>query len=206
MNYGAEPQGLRERKKLKARRELERVALELFERKGFDETTIREIADAADMSPRTFFRYFRSKEEVIFAHASEDTEALRACLAAQPPTEGAYESVRRACIDWADHLQEGKEQIVARARLTARTGALRRRAAEIQDHAAAAIADDLSRRRAPADDASAALVASVCLQTLTVAVAQWRRGNFDRPLREYVSDSFRNLEREIRLAVPLTGN
>jgi AcrR family transcriptional regulator len=62
--------GLRERKKAATRRALIDAAADLFQRKGFAETTIAEIAEAADVSTRTFFGYFASKEEILFA----DTE------------------------------------------------------------------------------------------------------------------------------------
>lgn len=57
--------GLRERKKLRTRRTLQNEALRLFESKGYDATTIEEIAAAAEMSPRTFSRHFRAKEDVV---------------------------------------------------------------------------------------------------------------------------------------------
>jgi len=203
MNQSSEPKGLRERKKLKARRELERVALELFQGKGFDQTTIREIADAADMSPRTFFRYFSSKEEVVFARSFDDIEALKVRLRSRPEAEPPYESVRHACIDWADRLQEGREDIAARVRVTAGAGALRRRAAQLREDTARAIAKELAERPSQSNGSRNALVASVCVQTMMVALIEWSGAGLDRPLRAFVRDCFDLLEREIRSATPV---
>jgi AcrR family transcriptional regulator len=203
MKENSEPRGLRERKKLKARRELERVALELFSGKGFDQTTIREIADAADMSPRTFFRYFSSKEEVIFARASDDIEALRLRVRSRPEGEPPYESARHAFIEWADRLQDSREDIAARVRVTADAGALRRRAAQLRDDVARAVAKELSERQSHSDGTRNALVASVCVEAMTVALVLWSGADPHRPLRAFVRDCFDHLEREIRSASPV---
>lgn len=82
----AEP-GLRERKKQRTRRALAQAALDLFAEKGYDETTIGEIAAAADVSPRTFFSYFPSKEDVLFADTAERVGIARQVLARRKPDD-----------------------------------------------------------------------------------------------------------------------
>lgn len=67
--------GLRERKRRQTRRELIRAAMRLFEGKGYEETTVAEIASAAGVSTKTFFNYFASKDEVLFPHLSRRIEA-----------------------------------------------------------------------------------------------------------------------------------
>src|ERR1700724_2515491 len=61
----SQPMSLRERKKRQAQAVIEEAALRLFQQQGYEHTSIQDIADAVKMSPRTFFRYFASKEEVI---------------------------------------------------------------------------------------------------------------------------------------------
>jgi len=72
--------GLRERKKQHTRETIERVALELFAERGYDETTLAEIAEAADVSPRTIFSYFQSKEDILFCTESGYVEEVREAL------------------------------------------------------------------------------------------------------------------------------
>ncbi|MEO3871541.1 helix-turn-helix domain-containing protein [Nonomuraea sp. B12E4] len=79
--------GLRERKKQRTRRALIEAALRLFEEKGFEETTLAEIAAAADVSTRTFFSYFAAKEDVLFYDTGSRIELAMSLLAGRAPEE-----------------------------------------------------------------------------------------------------------------------
>lgn len=91
--------GLRERKKLRTRATLIEAAAELCLRQGFDNTTVDQIAAAADVSPRTFSRYFPTKEAVIAAMTGDVDRYLADALAEQPADITEYEALLRA------HLQ-----------------------------------------------------------------------------------------------------
>jgi AcrR family transcriptional regulator len=88
-------EGLRERKKKRTRRALVEAALRLFDERGYDETTIADITTAADVSTRTFFSYFRSKDDVLFADTDERLELLWAGLAERAPDERPVDALRR---------------------------------------------------------------------------------------------------------------
>jgi AcrR family transcriptional regulator len=111
MNTASRP-GLRERKKRRTRDALLRAALELFTTKGYEQTTVDEIAEAVDVSQRTFFRYFAGKEEAAFA-VQDMTEAhFVQALRERPPHEAPLEALRRAVLEGWDTIGEAIEEVV----------------------------------------------------------------------------------------------
>jgi AcrR family transcriptional regulator len=96
--------GLRERKKLQTRRAIAAAALRLFAERGYEETTIADIAQAADVSPRTFFSYFPSKEDVVFAEIDERLAEVREGVAHRPPGETPLESMRRIVFEMIEAI------------------------------------------------------------------------------------------------------
>ncbi|GAA2845809.1 hypothetical protein GCM10010517_02330 [Streptosporangium fragile] len=88
--------GLRERKKLRTRHALIAAALQLFLEKGYEETTVSEIATAADVSTRTFFSYFASKEDVVFHNSREGLDRGLEVIAGRRPGERAIDLLGRA--------------------------------------------------------------------------------------------------------------
>jgi AcrR family transcriptional regulator len=108
----APPPGLRERKKRRTRDALLRAALELFTERGYERTTVDDIAAAVDVSQRTFFRYFASKEEAAFfvgrLAESRFVEAVRE----RPPEEAPLDALRRALVESWDGIGEAIERLV----------------------------------------------------------------------------------------------
>ncbi|MER7546979.1 TetR family transcriptional regulator [Actinomadura sp.] len=105
---GPQPPGRRERKKQRTREALIDAAFTLFAEKGFDATTVEEIADAVDVSSRTFFRYFASKEDVALTFQEEQVRAVTEMLAARPPDEPIMTALRRTVVEIARACEAGE--------------------------------------------------------------------------------------------------
>jgi AcrR family transcriptional regulator len=97
---------LRERKKLATRRALQRVALGLVAERGYAGVTVEDIAEAANVSPRTFFNYFPSKDAALFAADPERTEDLRRRLVAEPASKTPLEALRTVMVEELRRLSE----------------------------------------------------------------------------------------------------
>lgn len=114
--------GLREQKKQRTRDDLVAVAIELFEERGFDAVTVEEIAAAAMVSSRTFFRYFGSKEAVLFSDHDEMLDVLREAIRSQPADAPPLAVLRNAAHQLARYSADHRELQLRRARL-AQSGA-----------------------------------------------------------------------------------
>jgi AcrR family transcriptional regulator len=136
--------GLRERKKRETRDALTRAALELFAERGYDETTLAEIAEAAGVSTRTIFAYFPSKEDILFSTIEAMRDALACALAERPAGTDALAALREFILSSAHQKTELDYKL---GRLCAADPTLsshkRARIAQLQEVLAAAIADDL---------------------------------------------------------------
>src|ERR671914_32480 len=115
--------GLRERKKLRTRAQLTDAAFRLFTERGFDGTTIEDIVEQVEVSPRTFFRYFDSKEDVVIGFFDEMGQELRAMLAARPADEPPFTAVRHALGALVDRYTAESHRVLAAKRLAHETQA-----------------------------------------------------------------------------------
>jgi AcrR family transcriptional regulator len=175
------PIGLRERKKLRTREALADAAFELFQRKGFEATTIDEIAEQVELSPRTFFRHFASKEDVALTLMERQFAAIYVALAARPADEPVVTALRHATVEMMQACEAGKagfdqERFSCAQRLIAENPSIRGRALEL----AATRLDELGAHVAkrmgvdPATDPRPTLVAAVATTAVQTAVVAWR--------------------------------
>jgi AcrR family transcriptional regulator len=144
--------GLRERKKAKTHATIQEHALRLFRDQGYDATTVEQIAEAAEVSPSTFFRYFGSKEDVVMYDALDPIliEAWRA----QPRDLGPIQAMRRAIADVFGSLSpEQVEDMKERARLVYGVPALRQAMLDDMVRTSALLAGEIAERtnRSPDD-------------------------------------------------------
>lgn len=164
--------GLRERKKQQTRERLTQAALALFMQKGFEATTLDEIAAAADISRRSFFHYFASKEEVVFAWKDAFGDKLVAALALRPVDEPMLLAAERALI--ASVSGYDRDEALALSRLVKGTPALRAydqiKYARMETRLAEALAVRAGKN---SDPLPARLVAMATIGTLRVAGDLW---------------------------------
>ena len=188
--------GLRERKKAATRRAIRLHALELFAAKGFSKVTVEDIADAADVSPRTFFNYFPSKEATIFGKEPEAAEALRRRLAAEPSSLGPLEALSSVLVDWVRSMADDTEELGCQ--LSEVMGLMKEAAADPAFRAARAaemaameraLAEGLAERLGTDKDRDPypALLASSAVGALKVASFFWASLGGQVPVEDLVS-------------------
>jgi AcrR family transcriptional regulator len=139
--------GLRERKKQRTRETIARVAMELFDRQGYAQTTIAQVAAAADVSPRTVSGYFPAKEELVFPDEKEALALLEAKLRDRGPDQLAPEALRDWVREWMETLKGQEETVRTQSCVIAADESLQAHRqlfiGRIQDLLAAAIAEDM---------------------------------------------------------------
>jgi AcrR family transcriptional regulator len=199
--HAARP-SLRERKKLATRRALRRAALDLVAERGFAHVTVEDIAEAADVSPRTFFNYFPSKEAALFGADTGRTEALRLRLIQQSPGETALEALRIVLIEEAQaRIKELRElggdpasqlQRMKAPHLDPHLGAARAaHMAMLESVVAEALAERLGAD--PERDPYPLLLATAAMGVMRTAMSFWASSGGAVPLDQLVDGASRAL-------------
>ncbi len=173
---GAHPEprlGLRERKKIQTRQAIRRAAYRLFEKQGYDATPVDQIAEAADVSPSTVFRYFPTKEDIVLT--DEYDPVLEAAIRARPANESPIESIRQGVLGTMRHIIEhDMTELRQRTRLVHEVPALRGRSAEGMARSARMLCDVLARRTGrAADDLELRVVVAATLAAMQETTMHW---------------------------------
>jgi AcrR family transcriptional regulator len=154
-----------------ARGRLERAAMELYGERGFEQTTVAEIAARAGLTERTFFRHFTDKREVLFSGAEDLQEHLVGAVAAAPESAEPIEAAAAAVEAIAGQLQERRDFAMQRSRIIAANAELRERELIKLAALSAAVADALRERGV--GDPAASLTAEVAMGVFKVGFERW---------------------------------
>jgi AcrR family transcriptional regulator len=190
------PQGLRERKRHETSERIIEKGLKLFVKNGYEATTLDAIAEAAGISRRTFFYYFKSKEDVLLAaHDSGFREALRPAMLDEPPDQAPLDAVQRCLIKLASRY-ETKESIVF-DRLMQSTEALRARKEAVFVETEQILLEAMCELwPAPGRRDGLRLVAMVAMGTLRLALDKWKQNDAAHPLAYYLRQGFTLLAKQ----------
>ncbi|HEY5854889.1 MAG TPA: TetR family transcriptional regulator [Aldersonia sp.] len=189
MGCTTERLGLRERKKLQTRTALIEAALDLCDRQGFDATTVEQIADAVDVSPRTFNRYFATKEDVVLGPIEDLVTAVVASLDAQPRTGNELDALVRAHVSFFEGAPQGEQptrlfdEFVVMNRIIAAAPSVRARSVEMAEWKLHAMRSKVAERMGVDEaDLRVRVIMSTWAGLMQVAMEQWQKGgDDDRP-------------------------
>jgi AcrR family transcriptional regulator len=170
-----------------ARGRLGRAAMELYGERGFDNTTVAQIAERAGLTERTFFRHFADKREVIFDGSRALEELLVARVAAAPASAAPIDAVAEALAAAGELLEERRDFARQRSAIVASSAELRERELIKLASLAAALAGAL-RARGVAEPA-ASLAAEVGVAVFRIAVGRWAEDAESPPLPDVIGSA-----------------
>jgi AcrR family transcriptional regulator len=175
-----------------ARGRLELAALELYSERGFEQTTVAEIAARAGLTERTFFRHFVDKREVLFSGAGALQELLVRSVAGAPDSAAPLAAVVAALEAAGAVLQERREFARQRQSIIAANAELQERELIKLASLASALADTLRRRGV--EDPAASLAAEAGIAVFRIAFERWITETDHQDLPQLIQDSFDELK------------
>lgn len=186
--------GLRERKKIKTREAIREATYALIKEQGYDATTIEQIADRAEVSPSTVFRYFPTKEDIVLT--DEYDPLMLEELRARPAGEPWIDSVRHVIHMALDLLtEEDPETVRTRAQLAVQVPAVRSRMAESMSENGRMLREAIAERSGLAPDSLEARVYAMSLTGgLLEVYLHWAENGFQDDLRGLVDRALDVLE------------
>jgi len=188
-------EGLRERKKAETREALMSAALRLAEELGPDSVTVEAIAEAAGVSPRTFFNYFSSKDDAVAGMTPAHSSELLVGLTARPEDEAPLDALRGAAQDIAGRLEERAEDWMRRRKLFQRHPTLAARYAAGYGEVERGLVEEVARRTGldPDLDTYPAVVVAAAMGAVRAAIGVWREREHPPPLAELLDEAFDRL-------------
>jgi AcrR family transcriptional regulator len=187
--------GLRERKKLQTRQRLREVALRLATERGVEHVTVEDIAATAEVSTRTFFNYFASKEEALVGPDPDAAYDLARALSQRPSDESPLESLRQLMQLRAANIEERIDDVRARMHLVTHCAALQpgylATAAAFDRILTEGIAARLGTD--PDVDLYPALIAAVASTAMRTTIVTWLNTPNRRPLTQMIDEAFAQL-------------
>ena len=188
-------EGLRERKKRETWERIEKAAIEMFERDGFDATTIEDIAAAVDIAPRTFFHYFATKEDAVLADYADRLGRITLALAERPAAEAPWTALREALLMVAIDYETARPDLIRRFQIMATTPSVFARSLQLQAGWEAAVTDAMTVRLGsdPEHDITPQLLAAAALAAMRASLRHWLTNGAAASLPALVNDCFDQL-------------
>ncbi len=195
------PIGISERKRRAVRAELSEVALQLLTDRDFESVTVDEIAAAAGVSRRTFFRYFSSKEDVVFAFLDQWATRLREEIEGRPAEEAPITAVHHGLRQHMAAYQSSAERAMALVRLVRHTPSLRAQEHISREHMRLGIVEALGRRLGvdAERDMRPHVLASLALAPLDAAFVTWFGARSGEDICDLVDEALATFEREVQV-------
>jgi AcrR family transcriptional regulator len=186
------PPGRRDRKKNRTRQDLVAAATKLFATHGFDETTTEDIAEAADVSQRTFFRHFPSKEAVLYGDMDDLLMRFRDILDGRPNKEPLVVSIRESILALADDYDDQRKLRLLQARLASSYPAVSAYSRAVVQHAwETELADALARRMGVSviADPRPEIMAAAAMAALRHSIRRWAKSGGRNELPSLVAEA-----------------
>ncbi len=161
---------------------LEAAAMLLFERQGYADTTVPQIAASAGLTTRTFFRHFSDKRDVLFLRDREFPRAVRAFMESVPPENDGAAAVRAGLSAASRELQDWRASIARRRRIVRSEPALHERELLQSHHLGQAIEESLTHRGV--DPRQARTLAALAVTWFDLATDRWLEGPAEVPLED----------------------
>jgi AcrR family transcriptional regulator len=176
---------------MRTKRQLQQAALQLFAKQGYDTTTTEEIAEGAGVSPRTFFRYFSTKESVLFVGEYVWFQSFTSEFLDQPRTLGDVDAMRETLLNLAPDLVPIRRSLLLYEQAVESSPTLRGRVYDHQQENIAALAEAIAARRGLAEpDDGSLLLAALGLITYRRALGKWLAGPASVDLRKVITEFF----------------